>query len=204
MSLAALIAFSLFTVVVFGWRSVAQYRATGSTGFKGISGPPLSPSWWGGVLFVIGVVALPAAALLDVADLWSTFRAPSTAMRVAGGVLCALGMVGTSISQHTMGTSWRIGVDAQETTALVDDGIFGLVRNPIFTFMTIASIGFSLLVPHVLAIVGVVAVVVAIELQVRLVEEPYLIATHGDAWRAYAARVGRFVPGFGRWATASS
>jgi len=39
--------------------------------------------------------------------------------------------------------------------------------------------------------------VATIELQVRLVEEPYLTAKHGDSYRDYAARVGRFVPGVG-------
>jgi protein-S-isoprenylcysteine O-methyltransferase Ste14 len=45
-----------------------------------------------------------------------------------------------------------------------------------------------------------VLVGLGLELQVRLVEEPYLIRTHGDEYRAYAARVGRFVPGVGRLA----
>jgi protein-S-isoprenylcysteine O-methyltransferase Ste14 len=40
--------------------------------------------------------------------------------------------------------------------------------------------------------------VVAIEMQVRVVEEPYLRRTHGDAYTAYAARGGRFLPGIGR------
>jgi protein-S-isoprenylcysteine O-methyltransferase Ste14 len=39
--------------------------------------------------------------------------------------------------------------------------------------------------------------VVSTEAQVRLVEEPYLLGVHGDAYRAYAARVGRFSPGLG-------
>jgi protein-S-isoprenylcysteine O-methyltransferase Ste14 len=38
-------------------------------------------------------------------------------------------------------------------------------------------------------------------LQVRAVEEPYLLSVHGDAYATYAARVGRFVPGVGRLAT---
>jgi protein-S-isoprenylcysteine O-methyltransferase Ste14 len=33
---------------------------------------------------------------------------------------------------------------------------------------------------------------------VRLVEEPYLAATHGSSYASYAAAVGRFVPGVGK------
>ncbi|HLS74191.1 MAG TPA: hypothetical protein VK046_10500 [Actinomycetaceae bacterium] len=36
------------------------------------------------------------------------------------------------------------------------------------------------------------------EIQVRLVEEPYLLRTHGPAYARYTARVGRFLPGLGR------
>ena len=44
-------------------------------------------------------------------------------------------------------------------------------------------------------------IALGLELQVRSVEEPYLLRTHGDAYRAYASRVGRFVPGIGRLAS---
>ena len=40
--------------------------------------------------------------------------------------------------------------------------------------------------------------VVGIQLQVRLVEEPYLSRVHGVRYQAYAARAGRFLPGLGR------
>jgi protein-S-isoprenylcysteine O-methyltransferase Ste14 len=33
---------------------------------------------------------------------------------------------------------------------------------------------------------------------VRQVEEPYLVRTHGEAYRSWAAGVGRFLPGIGR------
>jgi protein-S-isoprenylcysteine O-methyltransferase Ste14 len=44
-----------------------------------------------------------------------------------------------------------------------------------------------------------VAVVVALEIQVRLVEEPYRRRVHGDHYGDYAARTGRFVPLTGRF-----
>jgi len=47
------------------------------------------------------------------------------------------------------------------------------------------------------AIAGFLLLVATIELQVRIVEEPYLTATHGDSYRDYLAHVGRFVPGVG-------
>jgi protein-S-isoprenylcysteine O-methyltransferase Ste14 len=53
-------------------------------------------------------------------------------------------------------------------------------------------------VPNVVALAGLVALLIALEIQVRLVEERHLLRAHGDSYRQYAARVGRFVPGLGR------
>jgi protein-S-isoprenylcysteine O-methyltransferase Ste14 len=72
------------------------------------------------------------------------------------------------------------------------------VRNPIFSGLLFSGAGIAALLPNLTAIASFVALVVAIELQVRAVEEPYLLRTHGDAYRAYAGAVGRFVPGIGR------
>ena len=61
-----------------------------------------------------------------------------------------------------------------------------------------ASLGLVLMVPSWVAIIGFAALVLALELQVRVVEEPYLLRAQGRRYAEYAARVGRFVPGVGR------
>jgi protein-S-isoprenylcysteine O-methyltransferase Ste14 len=97
-----------------------------------------------------------------------------------------------------MGEAWRIGVDPGERTRLVTGGPFALVRNPIYAAMIPFFAGVALLVPNALTIAGAVLLVVALELQTRLVEEPYLRGVHGSEYGDYAARVGRFLPGLGR------
>lgn len=93
-----------------------------------------------------------------------------------------------------MGDSWRVGVDPVERTTLVTDGPFQLVRNPIFTAMLTTAAGLALMAPNGLALGGAVGLLLGLELQVRLVEEPYLMRVHGDSYQRYASRVGRFVP----------
>jgi protein-S-isoprenylcysteine O-methyltransferase Ste14 len=105
------------------------------------------------------------------------------------------------LSQSAMGASRRVGVDEGETTALVTGGPFRLVRNPIFTAMATTSIGWTLLVPSSFSLA---ALITAIELQVRVVEEPYLIRTHGSDHRTHASITGRFVPALGRLSPALS
>ncbi len=60
------------------------------------------------------------------------------------------------------------------------------------------AIGLALMVPSIVAIAAVFALAVALELQVRVVEEPYLLSAQGRPYRDYAARTGRFVPKVGR------
>lgn len=196
-----LIALALFVtgfVLAFGVRSFVQWRRTGDTGLRLDAGPAGSLRWWAKLLFVAAIglgLAAPVVALAGLAPLPSLGR---PAVAAAGFVLAAAGVTATLLAQLGMGDSWRIGVDTAERTALVTGGAFALVRNPIFTAITATSLGLALMVPNVVSLVAVAALVVSIQLQVRLVEEPYLVRTHGAAYLAYVARVGRFLPGLGR------
>jgi protein-S-isoprenylcysteine O-methyltransferase Ste14 len=102
------------------------------------------------------------------------------------------------LAQRTMGSAWRTGIDPDNRSALVTAGPFALVRNPVYTTMLATSLGVALLVPTVLAGVALLGCVAAVEVQTRLVEEPFLEHTHGLRYRDYTARVGRFLPGVGR------
>ncbi len=117
---------------------------------------------------------------------------------MAGLILFAVGLGATLAAQLAMGNSWRIGVDPDERTELVTTGPFALVRNPIVSAMLPTSLGLVLMVPSWVAIIGFAALVLALELQVRVVEEPYLRRIHGARYADYASRVGRFLPRIGR------
>jgi protein-S-isoprenylcysteine O-methyltransferase Ste14 len=198
MTILALVLYAIYLALAFGLRTVIQLRRTGKSGFHGLGGRPLSPEWLAGVGFALALilgVAAPVLALADVVEPIDVLNA--RAMHAVGAVLAIAGIAATLYAQVAMGTSWRIGVDHTERTELVTTGPFALVRNPIFSAMLPTALGLTLLVPSVVAIVGLVGLFVALELQVRVVEEPYLRATHGQAYTGYAARVGRFAPGVG-------
>lgn len=196
---AALTLYVLYLALAFGIRTLVHLRRTGSTGFSGISGRPGSAEWIGGVLFVVALVAGVAAPILQLAGVLDPIGPLNGEMGHAAGLgLFGGGLVTTLVAQFAMGDSWRIGVDEGERTELVTTGPFSSVRNPIFAGMIPVGIGLALLAPNVVAIVAVVALVAALEIQTRLVEEPYLLRAHGEAYRQYAARVGRFFPLVGR------
>lgn len=198
MPIAALALFFVFALLGFGWRSWAQRRRTGSSGFKGISGRPGSIEWCAGVGFVVSMAVAFFAPLLQLLGVMTPLDAlQAQAIQIAGIAIALIGIAATVYAQVDMGDSWRIGVDSSEVTTLVRKGAFGWVRNPIFTAMLVFGLGFALVTPNLVAIAGFALLVVTIELQVRVVEEPYLLSVHGDSYRDYLRSVGRFIPGVG-------
>ena len=195
----ALALFVLYLALAVGARTLLQKRRTGSSGFRGISGSPGSVGWFGGVLSAGVFGPGLAAPVLDLAGATEPVGfLDGPVGHTVGVILYGLGLAGTLGAQVAMGRSWRIGVDESEKTELVTTGPFTLVRNPIFSATVLAFLGLALMVPNVAALVGFLALVVAVELQVRFVEEPYLMRTHGEGYAEYASRVGRFVPELGR------
>jgi protein-S-isoprenylcysteine O-methyltransferase Ste14 len=195
---------AVYLVFAFGVRVVVSLRATGRTGIASLRGaPPLE--LLGGGLFVASLAMGAANPILVLAGgLEPIEELESDALRAIGFLCCGVGIAGTFLAQMAMGASWRIGVDESERTELVTDGVFALCRNPIYTFMVIAWLGFALLVPTWLSIASIPVGIVAFEVQVRLVEEPHLLRAHGELYRAWGARVGRFLPGLGRIAPTES
>jgi protein-S-isoprenylcysteine O-methyltransferase Ste14 len=197
MAVAALVLYLIWAALAFGWRTIAQYRRTGDTGLR-LHASPYSPQWWAKIGFAIAIGSGFAAPIAAVAGLDNVAVLDVGWLQASGIVVTVIGIVLTIVAQLAMGASWRIGVDQAERTELVTHSMFGLVRNPIFTAMLITSMGVTAMIPHVLSLAGLLALVVALEVQVRLVEEPYLVDAQGETYRTYARRVGRFVPGVGR------
>lgn len=197
MAEAALVIYAVYLGTAFVWRSWMQWRTTGSSGLVGVRARPGWLEWLAGALFVGALVLGVAAPVLALSGTLEPLTALDENWAGWAGVVLAVGGVASTLNaQVAMGRSWRIGVDADERTDLVTGGPFRIVRNPIFAAMIPTASGLALMVPNAVALSGLVALLAALELQVRVVEEPYLVRTHGSAY-LYAARVGRFVPGIG-------
>ena len=190
----------VFLVLTFFVRVAIQLRRTGTTGLIGLRKGAGPLEWLSGLLFLGGMAMAIVSLQLVLQDELDPIDALDVdALHVPGIVLAALGGLSVFGAQLGMGASWRIGVSEDQGTDLVTGGWFSVIRNPIYTAMIVGWTGFALMVPTWLAFAGVVVIAFALELQVRVVEEPYLVRTHGEAFRSYASRVGRFVPGVGRF-----
>jgi protein-S-isoprenylcysteine O-methyltransferase Ste14 len=186
--------------VLRGLRAAHGHPKTedGDSGIRaGVLGTNIgSIEWIAGWVLLIALgagFASPVVELLGLDPL-----SENNVFRGAGVVLAIAGTGLTFDAQMMMGDSWRVGVDYDEVTGLVTGGIFGIARNPIFSALMLAGLGFALMVPNPLSITAFVLLVASVELQVRFVEEPYLRQVQGAAYGKYTAAVGRFVPGVGR------
>jgi len=199
MTLIALFGWLIFLLLAFVLRTVMHLITTGKSGFAGMHGRPLSLEWWGGVLFVLACLGCPLACLLDFLGVLPRSPLLSGPVSVSVGVAAyAIGLCGTLWAQLVMGASWRIGVDPSAKTALIIKGPFRYVRNPIFSCMMVLALGLALLVPNLVSALSALALLIGLEIQVRIVEEPYLLRVHGDSYRTYAQATGRFFPGLGQ------
>ncbi len=203
MPVAAAVLALVWFLVAFVLRTAIQVRRHRDSGVRLHAGPPLSLGWWAKVLFVASVVLLAAAPVLAATGTLAPVAAlDDGAVAAVGLVAAGAGIALTFWAQLAMGASWRIGVDPSERTALVTAGPFATVRNPIFSAMAVTGVGLTLMAPTVAGLVGLAVLVVAVEIQVRGVEEPHLARIHGAAYTDYARHTGRFVPRPTRaWAT---
>jgi protein-S-isoprenylcysteine O-methyltransferase Ste14 len=195
MATMTLVMYGAWLFAAFGVRTVVQWWRTGDTGWRGVSGRFGSPEWFAGVLFVVALVVGALGPILVLAG--NRPIAVPSLLQGIGSLLAVVGISLTIAAQLSMRDSWRIGVDASERTELRTSGMFRLVRNPIFTAMAITASGMLLMVPTGVSLVGLVALIVALHLQVRVVEEPYLLRTHGESYESYRSTAGRFLPRIG-------
>ncbi|SMD31809.1 Phospholipid methyltransferase [Reichenbachiella faecimaris] len=116
----------------------------------------------------------------------------SDPLRVSGLILLVLSFLWTSISQYQMSKSWRIGIDYNEKTELINHGLFNYSRNPIFLGVLISYLGTFLIIPNTLSFSILFVTFITIQTQVRL-EEEYLENVQGQDYLKYKAKVRRWL-----------
>ena len=111
---------------------------------------------------------------------------------VIGQILLTFALIWVLTAQNHMQKSWRIGIDKDVKTDLVQTGLFKLSRNPIFFGMRVMLLGFFLALPNTVTFTILVAGEFLIQIQVRL-EEDFLTRTHGESYLTYQKQVSRWI-----------
>jgi protein-S-isoprenylcysteine O-methyltransferase Ste14 len=140
----------------------------------------------GQVLLVLALLVLPHGTVWTV----NGFVIATAITLIVGGV--ALIVQGST----TLGPALTPSPIPREDTPLATDGVYGLVRNPIYTGLMAGGLGMVLVGSSFLHILFWFALVGLLSGKARW-EERMLVDEH-PAYSEYAARVGRFLPGVGR------
>lgn len=109
-----------------------------------------------------------------------------------GVVLLTFSLGWVLLAQSQMQESWRIGIDENVKTDLIQRGVFKFSRNPIFLGMRLMLIGLFLILPNAVMLTIWIAGEILIQIQVRL-EEEYLARIHGETYRVYQGQVRRWI-----------
>lgn len=199
MGVLALVFMVAFVVVGLGVRGWQHRRRYGYNVLSGLKRTPGAKEWYIGKCIGTGAFAIAAAAVLDATGTLPPLPALHyTAVEGAGIVVALAGFAAAEWAVGAMAETWRVSVNRSEAVRLVTTGPFALVRNPVYAGLIVTMLGLTLMVASLVAILGWITLIVGLELQVRLLEEPYLRGSHDTDFDNYAAHVGRFVPGVGR------
>jgi len=186
----------VYVVTAFVWRSYRVWKRTGinPVTFKGSDS---AHDLIGRFFKVVFVLVTADVLVYSFVPRFYKYCSPfewlmNSRVCIVGIALMVLSLIWTVIAQAQMRESWRIGIDSEHKTSLVETGVFSISRNPIFVGMIITLLGLFLVIPDALSFVALIMVTTLIAIQVRL-EEEFLRKTHGDEYALYCRRVRRWL-----------
>ena len=188
--------FLLFFGLAMFWRSYIAWKRTGINPYKLGNGDTVHD--FVGKLFRLTLIA--AALIVFVfsfMDQYYEWLSPiawmnSSVLVLIGIALLVLALIWVLVAQLQMGDSWRICIDEESKSALVQHGLFGVSRNPIFLGMLVMLLGLLLLLPTAVTLTVTTLGIVLIHVQVRL-EEAFLTEKYGEDYRKYQISVRRWI-----------
>ena len=95
-------------------------------------------------------------------------------------------------AQLGMGASWRVGIDHENRTGLVNTGLYRFSRNPIYVGFVFVLLGQFLVFSNWILLVYMVAAIWLFHRQVSR-EEEYLRNHYGQQYSEYCGRVRRYL-----------
>jgi protein-S-isoprenylcysteine O-methyltransferase Ste14 len=180
------------------WMAIKQRRRTG----RGANFLP--PERLGRAIRVVWIPVVAAWIAHPFINAFKTSPRPplaplihSNLLAIAGIILALAALAGSVACWKRMGRSWRMGIDPAERTPLIVAGPYAYVRHPIYALSSLLMLASVVVIPSPLMIALALIHLACLQWEARR-EEAHLLATHGEEYAAYRARVGRFLPRFGK------
>jgi protein-S-isoprenylcysteine O-methyltransferase Ste14 len=146
----------------------------------------------GNLLVGLQFLLLGFLILLPEGNSWET---PLVIIPVAN-TMTLLAFIILLVSAINLGRSLTANPVPLEKAQLKTTGMYSLVRHPIYLAIVLLAIGRVAISESFLVLLVGVLLVVLISIKARF--EDHLLLKHYEGYAAYAAKVGRMIPGIGR------
>ena len=118
-----------------------------------------------------------------------------TGLLVAGVMCLVIGLWLFYRSHADLGTNWSITLEIREQRRLITQGVYRRIRHPMYSALTLYSIGQALAIPNWIAgPSNLIAFGILLSLRIHA-EERMMVREFGDDYVLYSARTKRLIPG---------
>lgn len=153
-------------------------------------GTETTGGWLTGAFIVVGFGAM---FFFPFADRRAWFVIEADQWRYLGLVLFLAGSTIRLVGVHTLGSQFSGLVTIQDHHQLMQTGIYGVVRHPMYLGLLVEMPGFALVFRSRLAILYFIVCLLLVSLRIR--QEEALLRRHfGDEYEAYCRRTPRLIP----------
>ena len=114
---------------------------------------------------------------------------------VAGVACFVVGLWWFYRSHADLGTNWSVTLEIRENHRLITDGVYRLVRHPMYSALFVYAIGQALVVPNWVAGPSYLLLILILFAFRVGAEEKMMLETFGDEYAAYMTRTKRLIPG---------
>ena len=112
-----------------------------------------------------------------------------------GGIIFGLALYVFRQTHRALGRYWSVTLEIKEQHVLMTEGIYRRVRHPMYVAFWLWALAQAVLVPNAIAgPAGIVGFGTLYFFRVKK-EEALMLATFGDAYKAYMQRTRRLIPG---------
>lgn len=112
---------------------------------------------------------------------------------IIGLSISVIGAIIACVSRYILGKNWSLSVQRKEGHQLIQNGIYKLIRHPIYTGLLLLFTGNAIIVGDYRAIIAVLIVFVSLWLKLKK-EEKILTETFGAKYTEYIKQTKALIP----------
>lgn len=141
----------------------------------------------------LGLGVVPGVYAITGFPRWATYE-PQLPLELAGAVVYACGLWLFRASHKHLGPSWSISLEVREHHRLVTQGVYRVIRHPMYSAFWLMAFGQLLLLNNVVAgPAGLAGFGLLYILRVKE-EERMMLETFGEEYREYIEQTPRIIP----------